>query len=74
MSGWHEGVLERVDIGPGAWVLRRADGTLALLIGAVPAALEGSTVRVRGAPLEGASAAMLGDLVLGVEAIEPASR
>lgn len=66
-----DGRLIRVDLGTGAWVLEQADGQRFELHGAVPAALEGKRVRVRGRPGSGLSAAMAGQ-PFDVQNIEPA--
>ncbi|MBA2321035.1 MAG: hypothetical protein H0V89_07760 [Deltaproteobacteria bacterium] len=63
-----EGVLRRVDLGAGAWVLEGSDGRW-LLSGAVPAALEGRRVRVTGRVTEGFGFAMTGDPTVEVGSI-----
>jgi len=66
-----KGVLRRVDLGPGAWVLEAEDGARYSLDGTVPAHLEGQPVRVQGQVEDAMGFAMTGP-VLVVRRIRPA--
>jgi len=53
------GTLERVDIGMGAWVIRRDDGTRVQVIGPVDDGLAGQRVQVSGTAVNEHSTSML---------------
>jgi hypothetical protein len=64
-----QGTVRRLDLGPGAWVLETS-GRRLLLVGEVPAALDGRAVEVRGRELRDVmTAQMTGDGVFEVAAI-----
>ena len=67
------GILKRVDLGPGAWVLETSDGQRYQLMGDVPAELEGKPVQVEGEVVEAFSFAMAGP-TLEVRSIRPVSQ
>jgi hypothetical protein len=68
-----EGVLRRVDLGMGAWVLETA-GQRYQLAGAVPPGLEGKRVRVTGRPSARVGFAMTGDPTLEIGEIAAVER
>lgn len=64
------GMLERIDVGTGAWRLVTADGRRLGLYGEIPADLVGRQVLVRGDVLDGAGIGMVGDLLVQVRSVE----
>ena len=64
------GVLQRVDVGPGAWRLVLGDGSTLGLYGAVPAELNEKRVVVRGQVLDGVGIGMVGGALVQVESVE----
>lgn len=66
------GTLERVDFGPGAWVLRTDSGERLALVGLVPAELAGRRVSVEGRTVEAMGFAMVGASSIEVARIRAA--
>jgi hypothetical protein len=66
-----QGILKRVDLGTGAWVLETPDGQRYQLVGAVPGALKDRPVRVDAEAMEAMGFAMVGP-ILQVQRIEAA--
>lgn len=69
MSSW-EGVLRRLELESGVWVLD-VPGARFALAGAVPPGLEGQRVRVTGRLSEGFGFAMTGDPTVEVRGVAP---
>ena len=66
------GTLDRVDVGPGAWVLQTDDGERLTLYGEVPVALRGRRVHVEGQRAIGMGFAMTGDVAVEVSRVSAA--
>lgn len=66
------GRLERVDFGPGAWVLNTDGGERIALYGDVPADLAGSRVEVEGRKVDAMGFAMVGSTSVEVTRVRQA--
>jgi hypothetical protein len=58
-----EGKLERLDLGPGVWVVTTDQGSRFTLDGAVPEGLADKRVRIEGALSDSMGIGMVGDTV-----------
>ena len=58
-----EGKLERLDLGPGVWVVTTDQGSRFTLDGAVPEGLADKRVRIEGALSESMGIGMAGDTI-----------
>ncbi len=66
------GTLERVDFGPGAWILRTDDGEKVALYGEIPADLKGKRVQVEGKASSGMGITMVGSTAVEVSKVTAA--
>ena len=64
------GILERINVGTGAWRLVLTDGSTLGLYGAIPEELAGSQVLVRGQVFDGVGIGMVGGTLVQVESVE----
>lgn len=66
------GILSRLDLGPGVWVLETDDGERIALYGEIPPALTGRRVKVQGREVEAMGIAMVGNTAIHVQSVTAA--